>query len=109
MGVLKNNKKRIIYILIAIIIIGLIVTSIIVINNRISKEHNHSRIVHIFETEVVYELSSYDKNIKFETKEENNNDTTTIWYISNDEYTRSKYGEVLANIGINQKTDKIHI
>lgn len=102
-----KNKKGIISIIIVVIIIGLIITFIVMRNNKISMEHEHSRIVHTFETRVTYELNRFDKNISFEMEEKKYKDTTIITYVGNNEYTINKYGELLACIVIEEKTNKI--
>lgn len=102
-----KKQKVIIGIITVVLIIGLIITFVVMMNNKISMNHEHSRIVHMFEISFNRELYMFDKNISFEREEKKYKDTTIITYVGNNEYTINKYGELLACIVIEEKTNEI--
>ena len=58
--------------------------------------------------EINYQLTLLDNNISYDVDiKEDDNTTSIIWVIGNNEYTINKYGEILANIGVNKKTNEI--
>ncbi len=105
---IQTGKHQIIIIIcVAIILIGGIF-AIITINTNSSNSGEHTRRLNMYCKEINYQLTLLDNNISYDVDiKEDDNTTSIIWVIGNNEYTINKYGEILANIGVNKKTNEI--
>lgn len=105
---IQTGKHQIIIIIcVAIILIGGIF-AIITINTNSSNSGEHTRRLNMYCKEINYQLTLLDNNISYDVDiKEDDNTTSIIWVIGNNKYTINKYGEILANIGVNKKTNEI--
>ena len=102
-----KNKKILLIAIIIVIIIGAIFT-IVCINRNSSNAGEHTRRLNMYCKEINYQLTLFDNNISYDVDiKEDDNTTSIIWVLGNNEYTINKYGEVLANIGVSKKTNEI--